>query len=430
MKKAKKRKELEKAGARLPTSVVERHIKKEIIPWLDRDEIIVIIGARQTGKSVLLYQLIYDELLPRTTNIYYFNLDIPHQLNFFDDANNLVELINKTKGRAYIFIDEVQRLKEPGLFLKGIYDMHLDAKIVVSGSSSLEIKSKIQEALTGRKIVFYLNPFNLGELSSAIFPRHKTSEIFRNNRWFGKILSHYLTYGGYPAIAIAKEEKLKLQLLGEIFHSYLEKDIKSFLKVENENAFYNLVKILSSQTGNLVNKNELSNTLGIHKNTLDNYLFYLEQTFILDFVRPFYKNPRKELLKSPKIYFRDIGLRNFAINNFSNFEFRPDKGRVFENFCYLSLKEKLQDIAQIYFWRTKAGAEVDFVAVKGLKPLPFEVKANELKDFKISKSLRSFLRTYHPKEAYCINLSLRGNRQIENANVSFLPPQDLIKMAV
>ena len=430
MKKSEKTKNLEKAGAKLPSYVIERQIKKEIIPWMERDEIIVITGSRQTGKSVLLYQLIYDYLMPKTNNIYYFNLDIPNQLGFFDDPNNLVDLITKSNGKVYVFIDEVQRLKEPGLFLKGIYDMHLPVKMIVSGSSTLEIKSKVQEALTGRKVVFHLNPFNLAELSYALFPERRKDEVFKNDMEFKEVLNHYLTYGGYPAIALANGEKLKLRLLEEIFYSYLERDIKSFFKIENENAFFNLVRILSSQIGNLVNKNELSNTLGIHKNTLDNYLFYLEQTFVVDFVRPFYKNPRKELLKSPKIYFRDLGLRNFAIGSFNNFEFRPDKGRVFENFSYLSLKEKLCAPEQIYFWRTKAGAEVDFVIVKGLKPIPFEVKATGLKDVKINKSLRSFLQTYHPNGAYCINLSLKRNCHIENTDVSFLSPYDLEKMSL
>ena len=428
MKKHEKKEELERAGAKLPSRVIERQIKKKIIPWMKRDEIIVITGARQTGKSVLLYQLIYDYLLPKTNNIYYFNLDIPHQLSFFDDPDRLVDLINSVKGRAYVFIDEIQRLKEPGLFLKGIYDMHLNAKIIVSGSSALEIKSRVQEALTGRKAVFHLNTFNLEELFHALFPAKKKNDVFNDDINFRSVLDHYLTYGGYPAVTLVEDKELKLRLLEEIFYSYLEKDIKSFLKVENQNAFSNLVKILSSQIGNLVNKNELSNTLGIHKNTLDNYLFYLEQTFVVDFVRPFYKNPRKELLKSPKIYFRDIGLRNFAISNFSSFEFRPDKGRVYENFSYLSLKEKLRISEQINFWRTKAGAEVDFIIVKGLKPLPFEVKASRIKEFRISKSLRSFLRTYHPEEAHCINLSLKGNCRIENTNVYFLSPADLVKM--
>ncbi len=424
---SKKRIELEKRGAKLPVRVVERRIKEKILSWLDREEIIIVTGARQTGKSVLLYQLMYGHILPKTKNIHYFNLDISGHLEFFDNADRLVELVAESKGKTYVFIDEVQRLKEPGLFLKGIYDLHLPAKLIVSGSSALEIKSKIHEALTGRKVVFHLNPFNLEELSEAMFPKRGFDTVVKNEDNFKKVLNHFLKFGGYPAVAMAKNEGIKLQLLKEIFQSYIEKDVKNFLKVENEGAFRNLVKILSSQIGNLVNKHELSNSLGIHKNTLENYLFYLEQTYILDFVRPFYKNPRKELLKSPKVYFRDPGIRNFAIGNFGDFEFRPDKGSLFENFSYLYLNGCVEEIDPINFWRTKAGAEVDFI-ISTIEPIPFEVKGMHLKDFKISKSLRSFLRVYKPRKGYCINLSLSGKRVIEGVEVTFLTPADLVKL--
>lgn len=144
-------------------------------------------------------------------------------------------------------------------------------------------------------------------------------------------------------------------------------------------------------------------------------------------MRPFYKNPRKELLKIPKVYFRDPGIRNFAIGSFGDFEYRPDKGSLFENFAYLCLKEKLEPLTTIHFWRTKAGAEVDFVISK-LKPIPFEAKAANLKEFKISKSLRSFLHTYKPKKAYCLNLSLKGESVIDESVIKFLTPSDLVKI--
>ncbi len=421
------RKRLEKSGAKLPERVVQRKLKREILPWMGREEIIVLTGARQTGKSVLIYQLIYDYLIPKTKNIYYFNLDIPHHLDFISDIDHLINLITGSRGKVYLFIDEIQRLKEPGLFLKGLYDLHLPLKIVVSGSSSLEIKSKIHEALTGRKILFHLNPFDFEELSWVLFPGRNFTDVAKNTTDFQKVLYHYLTYGSYPAVAMEKNERKKLRLLEEIFQSYLDKDIKAFLNVENENAFRNLIRLLSSQIGSLINKDELSNTLGIHKNTLDNYLFFLEQTFVLDFVRPFYRNPRKELLKNPKVYFRDLGMRNYTIGSFGDFEFRPDKGSLFENFSYLCLREKLSPSVPIHFWRTKAGAEVDFVILQGLKPIPFEIKSTKLKQFNITKSLRSFLKIYQCQKAYCVNLSLSGSRRLGKTEVTFLTPAVLTK---
>ncbi|MEA1927579.1 MAG: AAA family ATPase, partial [Candidatus Auribacterota bacterium] len=191
MDKAGKKTELLRSGAKLPRRVVPRQIEREIIPWLKREEIIVITGARQTGKSVLLYRLIYDQLLPKTSNIFYFNLDVPGQIDFFDDPGRLVDLINRSKSRTYIFIDEIQRLKEPGMFLKGLYDLHLPAKFIVSGSSTLEIKSKVQEALTGRKVVFHLQPFNLLELSQAIFPGEEPEQTSKSKNKYNLVLDHY-----------------------------------------------------------------------------------------------------------------------------------------------------------------------------------------------------------------------------------------------
>ncbi|OGC23591.1 hypothetical protein A2291_00300 [candidate division WOR-1 bacterium RIFOXYB2_FULL_42_35] len=415
-----------KAGVKLPPRVAARELKGEITKWLKREEIIVITGARQTGKSVLLYQLILNDILPKTTAVHYFNLDVPKHLEFFQSPDKLIALANKSKGKTYVIIDEVQRLKEPGLFLKGVYDLHLPLKIIVSGSSALEIKSKIHEALTGRKVLFHLHPFNLKELCWALFPKEKFEKIVKDKQKFALALDHFLTYGGYPAVVMAKSKKLKLALLAEVFQSYLEKDVKAFLKVENETAFMNLLKLLASQVGSLTNKEELSNSLGIHKNTLDNYLFYLEQTFILDFIRPFYKNPRKELLKNPKVYFNDLGIRNFAVSTFGKFEYRPDKGVILENFAYLSLKKLVKYANTISFWRTKAGAEVDFILVDKMQPIPFEVKATRLEKFKISRSFRSFLLTYKPTKAFCLNLSLSETKNVGATKISFLTPQDLI----
>ena len=422
--------ELEKSGVKLPSGVIDRKIKKEILPWLKRDEIIVITGARQTGKSVLLFQLIHDYLLPKTSNIFYFNLDIAKHFDFVKNQDQIIDLITQCNGKVYLFIDEVQRLAEPGLFLKGLYDLHLPLKIIVSGSSSIELKSKVHEALTGRKVVFHVTPFGIEEFSHSMFPKESFLDVVKNEGAFKKLLLSYLTYGGYPAVSKEKNHRMKVQLLKEIFYSYIEKDIKAFLKIENEKAFINLVKILASQTGNLVNKDELSNTLGIHKNTLDNYLFYLEQTFILDFVRPFYKNPRKELLKNPKVYFNDLGMRNFAIASFGDFEFRTDKGSLFENFFYLCLKEKLVPMTPIHFWRTKAGAEVDFIVLQGLMPIPFEVKATNFNEPKINKSLRSFLQSYKSPKAYCFNLSLSDKVEVDKTIISFICPKDLANLRV
>lgn len=422
-------KELKKAGIKAPKVFIRRTLISKIVPWLKRDEIIIITGPRQVGKTTLLYQIIIDHLLPKNSSIYYFNLDIPKHKTWLENTDYLISLADNNKKKTYVFIDEIQRMNEPGLFLKGIYDLHLPMKLIVTGSSSLEIKSKVQEALTGRKKVFHLNPFNLVELSKVFFPNNTFNKIIINKNSFSKVLNEYLIYGGYPAVSLESDINIKVQILSELFTSYIEKDIKSFLKVENNQAFRNLIKILASQIGNLMNKEEISNTLDIHKNTLDNYLFYLEQTFMLNFLRPYHKNIRKEILKSPKVYFHDLGIRNFAVGTFSDFEFRSDKGRLFENFAYLLLKEKVDIFSDINFWRTKQGAEVDFI-INNDQIIPIEVKAAILKNLKISKSMRSFINIYKPEKGYYLNLSQVGKIKIDKTAVNFLTPAELIASAI
>ncbi|MCL4378173.1 MAG: DUF4143 domain-containing protein, partial [Actinobacteria bacterium] len=178
--------------------------------------------------------------------------------------------------------------------------------------------------------------------------------------------------------------------------------------------------IISASSGSLINMDEISNTLLIHQVTLDNYFYYLEQTFIIDRVRPYFKNIRKEIVKSPKVYFNDIGIRNFAINNFNSLDIREDKGFVFENFVYLILKQKIKGSYKINFWRTKAGAEVDFIILKDLKPIPIEAKAKYFKKPAITQSMRSFINTYKPKTAFIINLNLDDEIKINGCLIKFI----------
>lgn len=414
-----KPKKVTRRDIQLPKKNISREVVSEILPWVKRKEVIVLLGARQTGKTTILQQLMQDVLLPKKQNIYYFNLDLPGQREFFVMPDNLVDLLAKQRKFTYVLIDEVQRIKNPGLFLKGIYDSGLPAKLIVSGSSSLEIKAKIQEALTGRKKLFHIYPLSFAELTVALGEK----------RFNEKVLEHFLVYGSYPAVATENNQQIKQDILEEIFTSYIERDIKNFLQVENEQAFTRLVTLLSAQVGDLVNRTELSNSLGIHINTVDNYLYYLQQTFVIDLVTPFFRNKRKEVLKSPKPYFHDLGLRNLAVRNLSSLDYRQDKGKLLENFCYLHLRRVVGSLVPIHFWRTKAGAEVDFVLLPKLQPIPIEVKAKKLTLPVVSRSFRSFLKTYKPTKSYYLNMGLDVREKIENVQVVFKKPKSFIKIS-
>jgi len=419
----------------LPENNINRNILSDIVKWLPEKEIIVLLGARQVGKTTIIFQLINHILTESSLSskekneIHYFNLDFPQDKKIFND-DYVFKIAAKNNKKKIIFIDEIQRLINPGLFLKQLYDLNLPIKLIVSGSSALELKSKVSEALTGRKIIFNIIPFNILEIKDSIM-QMKEKNIsnprfsYKNNQSVQEIIFKeafdiYTEHGGYPAVVLSSDNEKMYLRLKEIFTSYIEKDIKKFLEIKNENAFIRLITLLSASIGSLINMSEISDTLLIHQITLDNYFYYLEHTFLIDRLRPYFKNTRKEIIKSPKVYFNDLGIRNFAINNFNNLNIREDKGFIFENFVYLLLKEKLGSDYKINFWRTKAGAEVDFIVLKDLRPIPIESKAKYFKKPSITQSMRSFINTYKPEIAFVINSNLNEEIKIDNTIVRFM----------
>lgn len=418
--------------------LISREIFPEIVSHLEKEGVTIVTGSRQTGKTTLLHQL-RDYLIKqkevKPSHIKFFNLDLITDLESLKSQQDFIKFINEEllKERfLYIFIDEIQRLENPGKFLKGIYDLGLSIKLIVSGSSSLEIKSKIFESLVGRKRVFYLWPFSFKEYLSCFEPDlikildKGPSEI--NKR---KILNHlyeFIVFGGYPKVTLTKTKEEKLQVLNEIYSSYVERDIVGFLKIKNPLIFTKLVTLLADQVGSLVNFKELSNSLRINFRTIENYIFALENTFVFKIIRPYFTNVRKELTKMPKIYFADNGLRNFAIKNFRDFSESLEKGKLLENFAFSTLLKNWK--GSINFWRTKDKNEVDFI----LKDyygniIPLEVKAVPLKEPEITKGLRSFIERYKPSKAFILNLSLEKKIKFKGTKINFILPYVLEPLA-
>lgn len=365
----------------------------------------MILGPRQSGKTTLILKL-KEELEKKGNQTLYFNLDRLEDREFFQTQKTLLEKIKFELGeeRVFIFIDEIQRLKNAGLFLKGLHDYHSPYKFIITGSGSLELKEDIVEPLTGRKKIFHLYP-----LSFAEFFQFKTN---REIKEFGKfykfseheaerILDEYLVFGGYPKAVLAKTKSGKKEVLQEIYSSYLEKDVKALLGVEKDLAYQHLLKYLAAETGSLFNKSEVSRDLGIHIKTLNRYLYFLEKTFVIKIIRPFYKNPTKELIKMPRIYFLDQGLRNFLVGRLTPFFQRDDKGKIFENFVFRQLLDK-EPVFGIWFWRTSRGAEVDFI-LNERTLLPIEVKAGKQKIGVVGKSMLSFLEKYDAKRGVIVH---------------------------
>lgn len=418
---------------KLPDNFIPRDITSQVFNWMDEPDILVILGPRQSGKTTLLKKIILS--LSTSTppeNIFYFNLDSEPIRELFSQPASFARFIKdyqKKEGRVIVIVDEVQRIENAGLFLKNLYDAQLDFKIIVSGSSSLEIKAKIKEYLTGRKKLFYLLPLNLTEfikrenLPSSLFTSDKLGE--EQDRLYGQhlrsCLEEFAIFGGYPKVVLQKNPDKKIEELKEIYSSYIQKDVVDFLKVERSDVFNKLVALLAYQSGNLVKKEELSTSLASSWITVGKYLQILTDTFVIRLLLPYFTNRRKEITQMPKVYFTDTGLRNYVCGSFSNLEIRPDKGAIIETLVFSELAKRLKASQEIRFWRTQTKAEVDFVILKNSRLIPVEVKFSLLKRPAVARSLRCFIDFYQPKQAIVLNSNLITKNKIKDTEVLFLP---------
>lgn len=408
-------------------------IKRKLYPLLKehlgKREITLITGPRQAGKTTLLL-LLKRDLENEGQKTLMFNLDIEADRQFFVSQTALVQRVELTFGKkgGFVFIDEIQRKEDAGVFLKGIFDMNLPYKFIVSGSGSLELKEHIHESLAGRKRIFELSTLSFEE-----FANHKTNYEFEGKlkKYFDldrekalALLMEYMRFGGYPKAVLAEDTAEKQNVLNEIFQSYMEKDIAYLLRIKKTEDFTKLVKILASQIGRLVHGAELSRTLGLAQQTIQQYLWYLEKTFIIKKITPYWKNVRKEITKAPLYYFTDLGFRNFALGALQVTADFSQEGFLFQNFIYRMIADTflIENIpANIHFWRTKQGGEIDFIIQKGEKLIPMEVKCQMLKIPEISRSFRSFMKQYHGSKSFVINLTLEKNISVSGARVTVLP---------
>lgn len=416
-------------GNSIEDKSVRRDLFKIILEDLSGKDTTVITGGRQTGKTTLIVSII-SHLLKEGISpeaIFYFNLDDFNLHPYFTRYTDFIDFIrSENKGFSYIFIDEIQRINNPGIFLKLLQDLHLEMKFVVSGSSSLELKSKISEHLTGRKHTFELFPFCFEEFLRAMgvdfyFKKSMDELVKFHSNDLNKFLMEFVNYGGYPKVILSKGEDAKIIELKEIYDSYIKKDVADFLKVENIGGYNNLVKGLALSAGNLVNYNELSLLSGLSVTTVKKYIDYLEGTYAFKKAPPYFTNARKEISKSPKIYAYDTGLLNYVTNRIKKHILPIETGAIMENFVFTELIKKGLEVK---FWRTGSGAEVDFI-VNGI---PIEIKSSNLKQPTLSRSFFSYFDSYQPQTGFLVNANLYTERDIDERKVDFFPLWAVPKM--
>ncbi len=415
--------------------MIKRDILEEIKQHLTQKEMTFIVGPRQSGKTTLM-MLLKNDLEKNGKKSLFLNLDIETDRQYFVSQENLLRKIRLEIGdEGFVFLDEIQRKENAGVFLKGIYDMNFAYKFIVSGSGSVELKEQIHESLAGRKRIFELHTLSFSEFvnfrtdyryENKILDFLKTEKI--KSRAF---LEEYMNFGGYPRVVLEIKEADKLKIIAEIYQSYVERDIFNLLGIQKEEAFTKLVKILASQIGNLINISELSNTVGVARKTIEQYIWYLEKTFVVARITPFYENIRKEITKSPKIYFTDLGMRNYAIGEFGKADSSRDAGFLFENFILLMFREIVKDQnTKIQFWRTKDASEVDFIITAGKKTTPLEVKFSEISNVSLTRPFKNFIDKYNPDQAFVINLNLNKTLIYSGHQISFLPFYEILNLTI
>lgn len=338
-----------------------------------RNRIIIVLGARQVGKTTMV-----RDLVEKSSNHLSLNCDDRDDAEMIEDKTS-TELKNLLGKYDYVFIDEAQRVKNIGLTLKKIGDLKFDTKVIVTGSSALDLANDINEPATGRTIEYNMFPFSLAELANETSEREEK-----------RMLNHRLIYGTYPDVVnYPAEAKETLALLTK---NYLYKDILSYKGIKKPEMLFKLVKALSLQIGSEVSYNELSNLIGIDKETVENYITLLEKCFIVFKIDSFSRNMRNEIKKGKKIYFYDNGIRNALISNFAPEDARTDMGALWENFM---MSERIKrnayngSYAQLYFWRTQEQSEIDLVEEIDGQLHTFEFKLNPRKKVHMPKPFAS-----------------------------------------
>lgn len=413
--------------------MIKRKILSSLEEHLSSDQMTVITGPRQVGKTYLM-RFIKEKLEKEGKKTIWLNLDNDEDATKFTSQAALISYIELQVGKekTFVFLDEIQRKENAGLFLKGIFDMGTPYKFIISGSGSLELKAKIPESMAGRKQIFVVDPISFEEFvnfKTNYQYEDKLKDFFSIEKGKAeRLLSEYMMFGGYPRVVLAETASLKQGEMQEIYKSYIDKDIRDLLHLEKTEALTNLLKIIASQIGSLVNMAELSSTVDIDEKTIKHYLWYLEQTFVLKKVTPYYRNTRKEITKAPIYYFIDVGFRNWLLSLFGLAQIPTSvSGHLFENVIFNIFKFQFElTPTQIHFWRTRDLAEVDFVLEAGLEIVPIEAKYTKVRKLEITRSFRNFLLKYKPKKGYIVHLGERFETEVDNTKIYTLPFFDLV----
>jgi len=410
---------------------IKRNLEEKIVKYLNRREVLAILGPRQAGKTTLLKRIQEKYLSDR--KIKYLTFENRNDLKLFEES--IEDFKNLISNYEVVIIDEFQYAKECGQKLKYLYDS-TNVKFIISGSASLELKYKTGKYMVGRMIDFNLWQFSFREylesqnqdLLEMLKEKVDLKKFleFDIKKGFGEEINSRLTaelekfviYGGYPAVVMTNDYEIKQKVLENILDKFLLKDVKSLLNLVTDDELLKLAKFLAVQISNTINYEELMSASGLNFTKVKKHLTILEKTFILKFIKPFSTNKKVELVRNQESFYQDLGLRNSLISDFRILEDRNDKGAIMENYAYTLLRN-LEIVPELKFWRTKSSAEVDFIIEKNQEKIPVEVKYSSRRS--VGKGYYSFLKKYKPSVGIILTKDYLAEEKIEGAIVKFIP---------
>ncbi len=394
-------------------TLYERTILKEIRKWVGKKTIIVVTGMRRTGKTTVL-RLLYDEIPGK--NKVFLDMENPLHQKIFQETDydnipaNLKAYGINISETAYVFLDEIQAMPELVLAVKYLFD-HYDTKFFLTGSSSYYLKNLFPESLAGRKTVYELYPLSFREFLTFKNLEKEYHETFREKDEHKNIISYektiklfqeYIDYGGFPGVVLAETIEEKKALIEDIFRSYHQKDIQSLADFRETTKLQELILLLLQRTGTRLDVTKISSELGITRQTVYNYLSFLQATYFISLVPPYTQNIDREISGTKKIFVCDTGI----LNRFA----QVDAGNILENAVYNNLKTR----GDVHYYQKRTGIEIDFI----LKDSQCALEVKETGTTHDKKKLESLTNMLKLKENYVITKKYKNEK-------GFLPVTEL-----
>jgi uncharacterized protein len=402
------------AGRFLPDRPIPRTEAARLTAALvDARKAHLVVGPRQAGKSTLVWSIVARS----PGHLLYLNAEEPLIRAWCRSPGTFgAELDEWLPPGGTLFLEEAQWLDDAGLFLKGLVDARIGRSIVATGSSSFHLLARTRESLAGRATRHRVWPLALDEVA----PPDRAAPLAAQRRAAREALDRMLVVGGYPD---AWQHDSPGAVLHELVTAFVLRDASDRFRIERPDALRLLLRLAAGQVGDLVNHSEWSRVLGISASTVGDYVALLEETHLLVAARPFIGGRRAELTQATKIYFVDNGLRNAIAGGFDTLESRVDAGKLLENWVFSELHKRFPEPGGVRYWRTRNGAEVDFV----IEPTPGALVAVEVKASTgaagIGRSMYSFIEAYRPAAVLVVYRGEPRDEQVGGVAVRWVPAE-------